>query len=125
VGRGTANDGHAVSAPTEVERAFLLSRPPVLARVATVGAAGEPRVVPTGWTWDDDAGELVLGGRDLLRTARAGHIRRTGVAAVTIDGVDTSDGWAPWALLARGPARVDEDAEVIRIRPTWTRSWGL
>lgn len=106
--------------------AFLRHPPDLaLARIATVDADGLPHVVPGGWSWDDDAGELVLGGRDVPRTRRADHVRRTGVAAVTIDGVDTSAGWAPWALLVRGRARVEEGEGAIRLRPDHVTSWGL
>lgn len=109
------------------EELGLLRRPPPrsLARIATVDAAGEPHVVPGGWTYDDATGELVLGGHDVRGTRRARHVRRSGRAAVTIDGVADGPGWRPWALLVRGDARVDEAAGTIRLTPTWTRSWGL
>jgi len=124
-----------VSAPDPVdglgdlERSFL-TEPPVraLARIATVDSRGRPHVVPGGWGWDPDAGErgeLVLGGRNVPATARAAHVRATGWAAVTIDGIRDTDGWQPWALLVRGPARVDEEAGEIRLCPDRVRSWGL
>lgn len=111
--------------PTPAERRFLTEAPRTLARIATVDSRGMPHVVPTGWTWDDVAGELVLGGRDVTRTLRARHVRRSGVAAVVVDGVDTSHGWAPWALTVSGRARVDEDAGTIRVTPEHISSWGL
>lgn len=107
------------------EQAFLQHPPASLARIATVDASGMPHVVPSGWSWDAAAGELVLGGRDVPSTQRARHVRATGVAAVVIDDVDTSNGWAPWAFIARGPARVDEAAGAIRVTPERVRSWGL
>jgi len=58
-------------------------------------------------------------------TRRARHVRATRVAAVAIDGVDTSQGWAPWAVIIRGVARVDEQAAAIRVTPTEITSWGL
>lgn len=114
-----------MSALTEEERAFLRSGVRALARIATVDAKGRPHVVPGGWSWDEAADEIVLGGREVLRTARVRHVRDTGRVAISIDGVNTEGGWAPWALLARGPATVDEAAEVIRLIPDWTKSWGL
>lgn len=110
---------------TAEQRPFLAHPPQAVARIATVDANGEPHVVSGGWAWDDVAGELVLTGRDVARTARARHVRDNGRAAVSIDGVQTGGGWAPWAFLARGAARVDETAGTIRLHPTWTRSWGL
>ena len=108
------------------ELAFLRGGGPrALARIATVDERGRPHVVPGGWAWDDDAGELVLGGRDVPTTRRARHVRANGHVAVTIDGVDTAGGWAPWALLLRCRARVDEARGEIRLRPDRVTSWGL
>lgn len=107
------------------ELRFLRAEVRSLARIGTVGADGNPHVVPGGWAWAEDSGEILLTGRNVPTTARAHHVRRTGLAAVSIDGVHEGPGWAPWALLARGPAVVDDLAGLIRLRPTWTRSWGL
>lgn len=77
------------------------------------------------WSYDGQSGELVLGGRDVLSTRRARNVRRNGVAAVVIDGVETGTGWAPWALIVRGPARLDETAGAIRVSIAEVTSWGL
>ncbi|HKX65758.1 MAG TPA: pyridoxamine 5'-phosphate oxidase family protein [Intrasporangium sp.] len=115
-----------MAAPTPEQLAFLTDPPPLaLGRIATVDPKGMPHVVPTGWSWDVAAGELVLGGHDVPATRRARHVRATRVAAVTIDGVDTTRGWAPWAVIIRGHARVDEHAATIRVTPTEIMSWGL
>ena len=115
-----------MAAPTPEQLAFLTDPPPLaLGRIATVDPKGMPHVVPTGWSWDVAAGELVLGGHDVPATRRARHVRATRVAAVTIDGVDTTRGWAPWAVIIRGHARVDEHAATIRVTPTEITSWGL
>ncbi len=110
---------------TEAEQSFLRHPPRALARIATVDEAGLPHVVPSGWYFDEDAHELALGGRDVPATARARQVRQTGVAAVVIDGVDTSNGWVPWAILVRGAARVDEQAGEIRVTLDHVTSWGL
>lgn len=114
-----------MSAPTEEERTFLRSGSRALARIATVDADGLPHVVPSGWSWDDAAGELVLGGRNVTHTSRARHVRDGSQVAVSTDGAHAGPGWSPWALLVRGPAYVDEGTGEIRVRPEWTRSWGL
>jgi len=93
---------------TVIEQTFLARGERSLARIATVDEHGLPHVVPGGWHWDADAEELVLTGRNVARTARAAHVRRTGVAAISIDGIAEGPGWSPWAFLARGPAHVDD-----------------
>ncbi len=111
---------------TETERAFLAAPPPLaLARLATVTSTGSPHVVPVGWTFDQAREVFVLGGRDVLRTARARHVRANGRAAITIDGVDTSLGWHPWALLVSGRAELEESAGAIVLHPDEVSSWGL
>lgn len=110
---------------SETEQAFLTGGHGALARIATVDREGLPHVVPGGWRWDGSAEEFVLTGRDVLGTARAANVRRTAVAAISIDGVVEGPGWSPWALLARGPAHLDEAEGTIRLAPTWHRSWGL
>lgn len=109
----------------EAERRFLLGPPPSLARIATVDADGMPHVVPGGWSFDPATEELVLGGRDVPRTVRAGHVRATGRAAVVIDGIAPGPGWSPWALIVRGRARVDDDSATLRVTLDDVTSWGL
>ncbi len=113
------------TALSELERHWLSDPPQSLARLATVDADGLPHVVPVGWTYDKVSEELVLGGREVLRTARARHVRRTGRAAVVIDGIADGPGWSPWAFQARGRARVDEPAGAIRVSCDLVTSWGL
>lgn len=109
---------------TPVELEFL-AEPRGLARIATVDGAGVPHVVPSGWRFDPVAGELLLTGHDVGATRRVRHLRTHPVAAVVIDGVDTSEGWHPWALTVRGPARYAPDIDAIRLTPLDVASWGL
>ena len=59
----------------DAELAFLSDPRLALGRIATVDPKGMPHVVPTGWSWDVAAGELVLGGHDVPATRRARHVR--------------------------------------------------
>lgn len=58
---------------TESELAFL-REPRGLARVAAVDPAGMPHVVPTGWQYDEDSGDVLLTGRDVGSTRRVRHL---------------------------------------------------
>lgn len=107
------------------EQQFLADPPRALARIATVDERGLPHVVPGQWAYDGDADELVLGGRDVLSTKRASHVRMTGTAAAVIDGVADGPGFSPWALMVRGRARIDEGAGAIRLSLDETVSWNL
>lgn len=84
-----------------------------------------PHVVPGGWAFDPAIDELVLGGRSVLQTVRAGHVRATGRAAVVIDGQAQDSGWSPWAFVVRGRARLDEALGAIRVTCDQVTSWGL
>jgi pyridoxamine 5'-phosphate oxidase family protein len=110
---------------SDVERAWLATPPASLARIATVDAQGMPHVVPCGWSFDPATDEIVLGGRDVLRTVRAKHVRVTGRAAVTIDGLAPGQGWSPWAFIVRGRAKVDEAGGALRVACDQVTSWGL
>lgn len=84
-----------------------------------------PHVVPGGWSFDPATEEIVLGGRDVPRTRRAGHVRASGRAAVVVDGLAPGPGWTPWAFVVRGRARVDETAGALRVACDEVSSWGL
>jgi pyridoxamine 5'-phosphate oxidase family protein len=110
---------------SDVERAWLAAPPPSLARVATVDPDGMPHVVPCGWSFDPHTEEVVLGGRDVLRTVRAAHVRATGRAAVVVDGLAPGPGWSPWAFVVRGRARIEEGDGTLRVACDQITSWGL
>lgn len=100
----------------------------VLARVATVDTVdteGMPHVVPCGWSFDPATEEVVLGGRDVLRTVRAAHVRATGRAAVVVDGLAPGPGWSPWAFIVPGRARIEEGDGTLRVACDRITSWGL
>jgi pyridoxamine 5'-phosphate oxidase family protein len=109
---------------TDVEREFLAA-PRGLARIATVDRTGMPHVVPTGWKFDAENGDLLLTGRDVGATQRVKHLADKPKAAVVIDGVDETEGWKPWALIVRGDATYDEVIGAIRLYPTAVISWGI
>lgn len=114
------------SAFNDDERRFLTSGVRVLARIATVGRDGTPHVVPSRWTYNADLDTVDVTGRDVEQTKKYRDVQRTQRAAIVIDGIDESEGWAPWALEVSGPAEaVAGPPALIRIRPGRVRSWGL
>lgn len=102
------------------ELAFLRDGPK-LARLATVDAAGDPHVVPTGWRYDAEHDLLEVGGMALETTQKYRNITRTGRAAIVID--DVLPPWRPRAVLVRGAAEALDDR--IRIHPEHVVSWGI
>lgn len=108
-----------------IERQWVASGPKHLARIATTDTDGLPHVVPGQWAWDSSQEVFVLGGRDVPSTRRWKNVESTGKAALVIDGVDTSSGWAPWGLMAGGEALADVEQGAILVAPDEVSSWGL
>ena len=88
---------------SEAELAFLQGdRHP--ARLASVGVDGTPHIAPVGWSLDDDACVVRIGGIDLPSTKKFRDVARTGRAAVVID--DVLPPFRPRGVEVRGPAVV-------------------
>ncbi len=116
-------NGHHFS---NVELAFLRSGISALGRVATVGPDSTPHVVPSGWTYNADAGTLDVTGRDVERTKKYRDVEHHHRAAIVIDGVADGPGWNPWAIEIRGRAEaVPGPPALIRIHPDRVVSWNL
>jgi pyridoxamine 5'-phosphate oxidase family protein len=97
-----------------------------LGRVATVGRDGIPHVIPSGWTYNATLEAVDVTGRDVRTTKKFRDVRRTGKAAIVIDGVVPGDTFRPWAIEISGRAEAIEEPEaLIRIHPERVRSWGL
>lgn len=109
-----------MSAFSDNELTFLHDGPK-LARLATVDAAGDPHVVPTGWSYNPAHGSIDVGGIALASTQKYRNVARTGRAAIVID--DVQPPWQPRAVLVKGSAEARGD--LIRIRPERIISWGI
>jgi pyridoxamine 5'-phosphate oxidase family protein len=108
---------------TEAELAFLQGERH-LARLATVGPDGTPHVAPVGWSLDEDATVVRIGGNDLPATKKFRDVARTGRAAVVID--DVLPPFRPRGVEVRGRAvAVHEPEALIVIYPERIVSWGL
>jgi pyridoxamine 5'-phosphate oxidase family protein len=117
---------------TEPERAYLQSQP--LARLATVDADGAPQNSPVGAFFDEETGEIVIGGGAMGATRKFRNVQANGKVALVIDDLVSRDPWTVRGLEIRGTAVALDDVdppvpfmsrEVIRITPTWVASWGV
>jgi pyridoxamine 5'-phosphate oxidase family protein len=111
----------SVFTPAEVD--FLRTQR-LLGRLATVGADGTPHVAPVGWSLDEDATAIEVGGRDLAATKKFRDVARSGRAAIVID--DVLPPWRPRGIEIRGAAEAVRDpVPHIPIRPGRIVSWGF
>lgn len=118
---------------TEDERAYLRSQR--LARIGSVNSTGAPRVVPTGYTFNEETGTIDCGGYDLSATRRWHDVRTNPRVAIVIDDLASTNPWRPRAVMVRGTAETFEDGgEVVghgfrgawmRITPTSISSLGI
>src|SRR5262245_47552980 len=117
---------------SEVEREYLRRQP--LGRLATVDGAGAPQNNPVGTFLDEATGEVVIGGHAMGATRKFRNVRGNAQVALVVDDLVSTDPWTVRGLEIRGTAVALDDVdppvpfmsrEVIRITPTWIKSWGL
>jgi pyridoxamine 5'-phosphate oxidase family protein len=75
-----------------------------LGRIATVGADGQPHVVPTSFRYNPDHDAIEVGGLRMSQTKKVRDVRRTGRASIVVD--DVLPPWSPRMLEIRGTAEV-------------------
>jgi pyridoxamine 5'-phosphate oxidase family protein len=114
-----------MSAFSPVERTYLAERR--LARLATVGRDGMPHVTPVGmWRHNSDADSIDITGHAFAASKKYRDVAASGVAAIVVDDLASTDPWRPRGVEVRGHAEVIEAPEpLIRIHPDRVRSWGL
>jgi PPOX class F420-dependent enzyme/OxyR family protein len=105
-----------------------------LGRLATVGADGQPHVVPTSFRYNPQEDAIDIGGMGAFsKTKKYRDIRATGRAALVVD--DVQPPWQPRGIEIRGQAETLEtggqeimerfNPEIIRIVPGRIVSWGI
>jgi pyridoxamine 5'-phosphate oxidase family protein len=116
-----------MSAFTDRELEYLTERRPErLGRLATVGKDGTPHVVPVGWRFNPDLDAIESGGSNLPRTKKFRDVRRSGLASIVIDDLQSVDPWRPRGIEIRGRAEaIEGDRPRIRVHPERIVSWGL
>lgn len=76
----------------------------LIGRIATAGADGRARVVPTTFNYNYELGAIDLGGHHVLTTKRFTDVEETAWAALVVDDLVSIDPWRPRMLEIRGHA---------------------
>lgn len=87
---------------TEQEQEYLAGQR--LGRIATVGADGQPHVVPTGFRYNAEHDAIDVGGLRMSQTKKVRDVRRGGRASIVVD--DVLPPWQPRMIEIRGTAEV-------------------
>lgn len=128
---GGAWVGWGMSVFSDEELAYLTGQR--LGRIATVGADGQPHVVPTSFRYDPDHDAIEVGGLRMSQTKKVRDVRRSGRAAIVID--DVLPPWQPRMIEVRGTAEVvpsggkafgdNFEDTIVRISPVRVVSFGI
>lgn len=118
---------------TPVEIAYLQSQR--LGRLATVGADGQPHVVPVGFHYNPHLDTIDIGGHDFAKRKKFRDVRHNPRVAFVVDDVPSVNPWTVRRIEIRGEAEVlatggkeimpDFDEEMFRIKPKRIVSWGI
>jgi pyridoxamine 5'-phosphate oxidase family protein len=117
---------------TDGELAYLRSQR--LGRLATLAADGTLQNNPVGFSVDEAAGVIDIGGRDLGNTRKFRNVAASGQVAFVVDDLASVDPWTPRCLEVRGtaealtgqaPSNSYLSPEIIRIHPRRIISWGM
>jgi len=122
-----------VSVFSDAEIAYLRSQR--LGRLATVGADGQPHVVPVGFRYNPDLDTIDIGGHDFAKRKKYRDVQRNPRVAFVVDDLASVSPWRVRGVEIRGEADVlpsggeafgrGFDREMFRIHPKRVRSWGL
>ena len=118
---------------TPAEIAYLRSQR--LGRIATVGASGQPHVVPVGFRYNADEDTIDIGGHGFAKSKKFRDAQASPRVAFIIDDLASVSPWRPRGVEVRGVAEVLEfggeafgrgyDPQIFRVRPRRIVSWGL
>jgi pyridoxamine 5'-phosphate oxidase family protein len=118
---------------TPAEIAYLKSQ--MLGRLATVGADGQPHVVPVGFRYNPHQDTIDIGGYDFAKRKKFRDVQQEPQVAFVVDDVASVDPWSARGIEIRGKAdilekggesmRPDFAPEMFRIRAKHVVSWGI
>jgi pyridoxamine 5'-phosphate oxidase family protein len=116
---------------TNEEREYLGSQR--LGRLATVDANGAPQNNPVAFVLTDD-GHILIGGYHMGASRKYKNVTKNANVAFVVDDIVSVDPWTPRMVEIRGTGEALADAdpplpgmspEIIRITPTWIKSFGV
>lgn len=117
--------------PAEI--AYIRTQP--LGRLATVDAKGAPQNSPVGFSYDEAAGTIDIGGMRMGESRKFCNVAATGKVSFLVDDIASFDPWKVRMVEIRGTAEALTDvaqepgsylsAEIIRVHPTRVISFGL
>ena len=120
-----------MSAFTDKELDYLAGQR--LGRIATVGADGQPHVVPTSFRYNPDHDAIEVGGLRMSQTKKVRDVQRTGRASIVVD--DVLPPWSPRMIEIRGTAEVvasggkalsdNFEDTIVRITPVRIIAFGI
>ncbi len=106
-----------------------------LGRLATVGADGQPHVVPVGFRYDAEADTIDIGGHNVAQSKKFRDASRHPQVAFVVDDLASIDPWRPWGIEVRGVAATFTEggerlgpgfgSSWLRITPRRIVSWGV
>jgi pyridoxamine 5'-phosphate oxidase family protein len=127
----TQRETRSVFTPAEI--AYLQRQR--LGRLATVGPAGQPHVVPVGFRYNPELDTIDIGGHGFAKRKKYRDVCRNPLVAFVVDDVPSVDPWRARGIEIRGAAVVLEnggtaimpnfDPEMFRITSLRIISWGI
>ena len=121
----------SVFKPAEI--AYLQSQR--LGRIATVGADGQPHVVPVAFRYNPTQDTIDIGGHDFAKRKKYRDVLKNPKVAFVVDDIVSVQPWTVRGIEVRGEADVlatggsdiipGFDPELFRIRPKRVSSWGM
>jgi pyridoxamine 5'-phosphate oxidase family protein len=106
-----------------------------LGRIATVGASGQPHVVPVGFRYNVLEDTIDIGGHGFAQSKKFRDAESNPRVGFVVDDLASVSPWRPRGIEIRGHAEVlasggeafgrGYDPQIFRVRPRRIVSWGL
>jgi pyridoxamine 5'-phosphate oxidase family protein len=107
----------------------------MLCRLATMGRAVQPHVVPVGYRYNPELETIDIGGHDFAKRKKFRDVSHNRQVALVVDDIASTSPWRVRGIEIRGEAEVlltggtnlgpGFDPEMFRITPQRVLAWGL